>query len=181
MPDLESLRNRYDKATAELDPPLALANLDAFDANAADLARRARNLPVRLATKSVRCRALIARALALDAFRGLMCYSLREALWLHAEGASDDILVGYPTVDAAALRQLARDDAARQHVTVMVDEPAHLDLIDRVRDSAAPEFRVCLELDVSWRPVDRVHIGARRSPLHAPSQARDFAEQIARR
>lgn len=181
MPDLESLRNRYDKATAELDPPLALADLDAFDANAADLARRARNLPIRLATKSVRCRALIVRALALDSFRGLMCYSLREALWLHADGVSDDILVGYPTVDLGALRQLARDDAARQHVTIMVDEPGHLDLIDTVRDSPAQQFRVCLELDVSWRPVDRVHIGARRSPLHTPSQARGFAEQISRR
>lgn len=181
MPDLESLRNRYDKATAELDPPLALADLDAFDANAADLARRARNLPIRLATKSVRCRALIVRALALDSFRGLMCYSLREALWLHADGVSDDILVGYPTVDLGALRQLARDDAARQHVTIMVDEPGHLDLIDTIRDSPAQQFRVCLELDVSWRPVDKVHIGARRSPLHTPSQARGFAEQISRR
>lgn len=186
MPDLESLRRRYDRATAELDPPLALVDLSAFDANAADLARRARHLPIRLATKSVRCRELIGRALALDGFRGLMCYSLPEALWLHGAGSSgtelsDDILVAYPTVDRGALGRLARDDAARQHITIMVDDLAHLDLIDEIRDAPAQEFRVCLELDVSWRPVDKVHIGARRSPLRTPEQARLFAERIARR
>src|SRR5579859_1822884 len=141
MSDLEFLRTRYDKASAELEAPLALADLAAFDANAADLARRSGNLPIRLATKSVRCRALIDRALRHDAFGGLMAYSLPEALWLHEEGMSADILVGYPTVDLGALGRLARDDEARRHVTIMVDEPAHLDLIDRARDSGAQEFR----------------------------------------
>ena len=60
----EALRERYDRATAALDPPLALVDLDAFDRNAADLVRRAGNLPIRIATKSVRCRYLIERALA---------------------------------------------------------------------------------------------------------------------
>ena len=37
----ETVRARYDRATADLDPPLALVDLGAFDRNAADMTRRA--------------------------------------------------------------------------------------------------------------------------------------------
>jgi D-serine deaminase-like pyridoxal phosphate-dependent protein len=178
---LDARRDRYDRATAELDPPLAIVDLGAFDRNAADMTRRAAGHPIRVATKSLRCRYLIERALATPGYRGVMCYSLPEALWLHATGTSDDLLVAYPTVDRAALRVLAADEAARQRITIMTDSEAHLDLVDRVLGDGHPEIRVCLELDVSWRPLARraaVHIGTRRSPLFTPEQAADFAKAI---
>ena len=177
----QTVRARYDRATADLDPPLALVDLGAFDRNAADLTRRAAGHPVRVATKSLRCRFLIERALAAPGYRGVMCYSLAEALWLHAAGTSDDVLVAYPTVDRGALRALAADSQARQHVTIMTDSQAHLDVVDRVLGDGHPEIRVCLDLDVSWRPLARrpaVHIGTFRSPLHTPEQAADFARTI---
>jgi D-serine deaminase-like pyridoxal phosphate-dependent protein len=59
-------------ATASLQPPLAVVNLDAFDANAADLVRRAAGKPVRAASKSVCRRALLRRALELPGFRGVL-------------------------------------------------------------------------------------------------------------
>jgi hypothetical protein len=102
------LRARYDQATADLDPPLAVVDLDAFDRNAADMARRADGRPIRVATKSIRCRYLIERVLARPGYQGLMCYSLAEALWLHGLGTCDDLLVAYPTVDVAALRPWPR-------------------------------------------------------------------------
>jgi D-serine deaminase-like pyridoxal phosphate-dependent protein len=180
--DLEALRARYDEATAHLDPPLALIDLAAFDHNAGDMARRAGGKPIRLASKSVRCRFLIERALAHPGYQGLMCYSLPEALWLHGHHVSEDILVAYPTVDQQALKRLSDDEAARRHLTIMVDEPAHLDLIDQARGGdAGREIRVCLELDVSWRPARNVHIGTRRSPLFTPEQAAGFARTVARR
>ena len=46
-------------------------------------------------------------------YAGLMTYSLAEAMWLFAEGTSDDLLVGYPTTDRATLQKLAVDEAAR--------------------------------------------------------------------
>ncbi len=180
----EALRERYDRATGDLDPPLALVDLDAFDRNAADLTRRAANRPIRVATKSLRCRYLISRALARPGYQGVMCYSLPEALWLYAAGTSDDVLVAYPTVDRKALRALAADEGARQHVTIMVDSAEHLDVVDRALGEGHPEIRVCLELDVSWRPLagqPLVHIGTRRSPLYTPRQAADVARAIARR
>jgi D-serine deaminase-like pyridoxal phosphate-dependent protein len=148
-------RERYERATAHLDPPFAVVDLTAFDSNAADLVRRAGGLPIRVASKSLRCRYLIDRVLARHGYRGVMCYSLPEALWLHASGTSDDLLVAYPTADRAALRALAADAAARRNVTLTVDSTAHLDYIDATLGDRHPDIRVCLELDVSWRPLAR--------------------------
>jgi D-serine deaminase-like pyridoxal phosphate-dependent protein len=171
----------YERATAHLDPPFAVVDLAAFDANASDLVRRAGGLPIRVASKSLRCRYLIERVLARPGYRGVMCYSLAEALWLHAAGTSNDLLVAYPTVDRAALRALAADNAARQHITITIDSAAHLDFIDAALGEGHPEIRVCLELDVSWRPLPRgpvLQIGTWRSPLREPAQAALFAGAI---
>ncbi|MFB9567057.1 alanine racemase, partial [Saccharopolyspora hordei] len=172
---------RFNEITAELDPPFAVVDLEAFDHNAADLARRAAGRPIRVATKSVRCRELLSRALRTPGFSGLMCYSLAEALWLHREGLSDDILVAYPTVDRGALRQLAADPAAAAAIALVVDSPEHLDVIDAAVGTDRPDVRLCLEVDASWRPLPGLHVGTRRSPVHTPAQARRAAETIARR
>ena len=43
-----------------------------------------------------------------DGFQGVLAYTLREALWLHEQGISDDIVVAYPTVDRGALARAGR-------------------------------------------------------------------------
>jgi D-serine deaminase-like pyridoxal phosphate-dependent protein len=178
------LRARYDRATAHLDPPLAIVDLGAFDRNAADMVRRAAGRPIRVASKSLRCRYLVQHALKIPGFKGVMCYALPEALWLHAAGTSDDLLVAYPTVSKNALQSLVKDDAARRHITIMVDSLAHLDAIGWILGDGHPEIRVCLDLDVSWRPIANqplLHIGTWRSPLRTPQQAADFARAITQR
>ncbi len=177
-------RARLDAATAGLDPPLAVVDLGAFDANAADLARRAGGTPIRVASKSVRCVALLRRVLERDGFAGIMAFTLPEALWLAAQGF-DDLLVAYPTVDRGALRALAADGRAAAAITVMVDDVAHLDLVRDARAAAGPgaaPVRVCLDLDASWRPVGgRLRIGARRSPMRTPEHAAALAREIVER
>jgi D-serine deaminase-like pyridoxal phosphate-dependent protein len=176
-----SVRSRYDEATKDLDPPFAIVDLDAFDHNAADMVRRAAGRPIRVASKSIRCRYLLDRVLAVPGYAGILCYSLPEALWLCVNGTADDLLVAYPTVDRGALRTLAEDAAARRAVTIMVDSVEHLDAIDRLLGPDHPTIRVCLELDVSWRPLAHnalLHIGTRRSPLHTAAQARAFARTV---
>lgn len=172
---------RYNRVTADLDPPFGLVDLAAFDANAADLVRRAGDKPIRVASKSLRCRALIERVLSRPGFRGLMCYTLREALWLHENGISDDLLIGYPTADRGALRDLAAHPEAREHITIMADSVEHLDFVDAVLGAGHEEIKVCVDLDVSWEPVRRVHIGTWRSPLHSPEDVAAFAEQVVKR
>jgi D-serine deaminase-like pyridoxal phosphate-dependent protein len=177
------LRAAYDQATKDLDAPLAIVDLDAFDANVADLARRANGMPIRIASKSVRCRHLLARALSHDGFEGLLCYSLAEAMWLWRNGSSRDLVLGYPTVDAAALRDLAAEPDARACITLMIDSTGHLDYLDAVLGLDHPEIRVALELDAAWRPLRTglVHVGTRRSPVHSPSDARALAQKVLRR
>ncbi|WP_328503864.1 amino acid deaminase/aldolase [Streptomyces sp. NBC_00457] len=174
-------RARYDRATAHLDAPLAIVDLDAFDANAEDLVRRAGGKPIRVASKSLRCRALLERALARDRFAGIMSFTLAESLWL-ARSGFDDILLAYPSADRAGFAELAGDPKLASAVTVMVDDPAQLALIDASRDGGREVVRVCLELDTSLKLLGgRVRIGALRSPLHSPAQVADMARTVARR
>ncbi|MGY1748979.1 amino acid deaminase/aldolase [Modestobacter sp. SYSU DS0511] len=182
-PRANTARGRLDHATGHLEPPLAVVDLDALDANAADLVRRAGDRPIRVASKSVRCRALLRRVLDRPGFAGVMAYTLAEALWLAGgnDPVSTDVLVGYPTVDRAALRRLGADEQLADRVTLMVDSVAHLDLLDAVVPPASrPVVRVCLDLDASWR-VGPAHVGVRRSPVHAPAEAAALARAVVAR
>jgi D-serine deaminase-like pyridoxal phosphate-dependent protein len=166
---------RYRTALADLDPPYAFVDLDAFWANAADLERRADgNKTLRLASKSVRCRSLQQRVLERAGWHGQMTFTLRESLWLAGQGF-DDLLLAYPTTDRAALRRLRETGA---DATLMVDSVEHLDVIGDGR----PPVRVCLDVDLSWWPLGgRIKIGAARSPIRTPKQAVALAEEIERR
>jgi D-serine deaminase-like pyridoxal phosphate-dependent protein len=174
-----SQHERLERACAELTPPFACVDLDAFDANAADLVRRANGTPLRLASKSVRCRALQRRVLdGPPGFRGILALTLPEALWLAGHGF-DDLVVGYPSSDRRALERLVREGA---RVTLMVDSAEHLDLIAAAGASAQRPVRVCLELDAGLHLLGgRVRIGARRSPLHEPDALAALAADVLRR
>lgn len=165
-------------ATADLDPPLAALDLSALRANAADLVRRARGVPIRVAGKSVRCRAVLEEVLGSQltghgGFAGIMSYSLREALWLAGHGARD-ILLGYPSVDRAALAELAADATLLDSITLMIDDVAQLDLIRAAVGGAGISPRVCLDVDASLR-IGPLHLGVRRSPIRTPEQAERLA------
>ncbi|MBI0383205.1 alanine racemase, partial [Streptomyces albiflaviniger] len=173
-------RARYDRATAHLEAPVAIVDLGAFDDNARDLVRRAGGKPIRVASKSVRCRALLERVLARDGFAGIMSFTLPESLWLAREGF-DDVLLAYPSADRDGFATLTGDPKLAEAVTVMVDDVSQLDLIDSVR-AGTEEVRVCLELDTSLRMLGgRVRVGALRSPLRAPEQLAALARAIADR
>ncbi|WP_329389702.1 amino acid deaminase/aldolase [Streptomyces sp. NBC_01716] len=174
-------RARYDRATAHLDAPLAVVDLEAFDANADDLVRRAAGKPIRVASKSVRCRALLERVLARDGFAGVMSFTLAESLWL-ARAGFDDVLLAYPSVDRGAFAELAADPKLAAAVTVMIDDPAQLDLVDLSRAGGTEEIRVCLELDTALHMFGgRVRIGSLRSPLREPAQLAELARSVVRR
>ncbi|MDB5099184.1 MAG: alanine racemase [Cyanobacteria bacterium RYN_339] len=144
--------------------PAAYVDLAAFDANVATTLLRAGDLPIRIATKSLRCVPLIQRVLAASPrFQGLMCYHPREALTLHAHGF-DDLLVAYPVVQEAEIRAVAQAVAAGARITLMVDSPAH---VERLTGSGIP---LCLDVDMSAR-LPGLHFGVRRSPVTTVEQA----------
>jgi D-serine deaminase-like pyridoxal phosphate-dependent protein len=170
----------YERAFAEVEAPFALVDLDALWANAAGMLERARGRPVRVASKSVRCRALLEAILERDGFRGLMTFTLPESLWLHSRGFND-LLLAYPSADRTALRELGRLDAERPPI-VMVDSAEGLDLIDSAAGRERRPIRVCIELDLSyWLAGGRVRVGVKRSPVRTPEQARALAAEIVSR
>ena len=174
-----SVAHRLSAATADLDPPLAALDVAALARNAAALARRAGGTPIRLASKSIRCRWVLEDVLARPGFAGVMAYSLPEAIWL-ARGGLPDILLGYPTVDRSALAQLAADPALLAAITLMVDDRRQLDLVAEHTRDATAAVRLCLDVDASLR-IGTAHLGVRRSPVRTPEEAAGLAGHALRR
>lgn len=219
-------------ALHDVGAPTAVIDRDAFDANLDALSQRARGLPIRLASKSLRTPAALERALTHPGFSGVLAYSLPEALVLHARGIHD-IVIAYPSVDRTSLKIMFAEAGATENITLMIDSVAHLDIIAEVRDEFAeaaadrshagggaggdadgggdgggaassvarePEagvgsgtrpasgtelasVRVCIDVDSSYRLGeewlgDRIHIGARRSPIRDSASAVGLAEQV---
>jgi D-serine deaminase-like pyridoxal phosphate-dependent protein len=87
-------------------------------------------------------------------------------------------VVGYPSVDRSAIAALVADERACDRVVIMVDDIAHLDLVDQVAGpDARPMIKVCLELDASLERAGQ-HLGVYRSPLHEPEQVVALARHV---
>ena len=164
MPAEDATYRRFKTAFADLSPPFAFVDLDALDANAAQVRRRSGDLPVRIASKSLRCRWLLDYLLSSDRqFQGLMCFSATEALWLAQQG-HDKLLLGYPSVDEAAIRGLCAQIAAGKQIVLMLDSSEQGRLLQRIAAEQNVTIPVCLDLDMSsdWPGL---HFGVWRSPL----------------
>ncbi|HZB07222.1 MAG TPA: amino acid deaminase/aldolase [Thermoleophilaceae bacterium] len=174
----ERTHEELERIFEEVDAPFALVDLDAMWANGEAMLQRAAGTPIRVASKSVRCRPLLAAILERDpGFRGLMTFTLPESLWLNEHGFHD-LLLAYPTVHREALAELGRVDGESPPI-VMVDSVEQLDLIEAAVGPGARPIRVCVELDVGWWPLGgRVKIGAKRSPIRTPRQAQALAREI---
>jgi D-serine deaminase-like pyridoxal phosphate-dependent protein len=182
----QQLARRLSRAVASLDDaatPMVVVDLDAFDANAADLRRRAGGTRIRVASKSLRVPALLSRVLALPGFEGVLGYTLREALWLVRNDVTDDVVMGYPTVDRGALRELLGDARARRSITLMVDSAAHLAIVEDLDPGGEP-VRMAIDIDAGLRlgrGAAHQHVGPKRSPLYDASEVTAFAHEVVRR
>ncbi|HYH54557.1 MAG TPA: amino acid deaminase/aldolase [Solirubrobacterales bacterium] len=175
---------RYEQVFAEVEAPFAFIDLEAMWANAEEMLGRASEKPIRVASKSLRCRALLGAILAKDPrFQGLMTFTLPETLWLADQGF-ENLLLAYPTADVGALEELALRSAANPEGApiVMVDCVEHLEMIESVLGTGAPPLRVCIDVDASWWWLGgRVKVGPKRSPIHTVEDAVALAREIEKR
>lgn len=183
-----ALYDRYARLLEGEPLPSAIVDLDAVDANIETLAAplRAAGKAMRIATKSIRCPELInlvhakTRDVAIDEWVGLMTYTASETAFLAKRGYRD-LLLAYPTLldcDLDAIAGANRDAVA----AVVADCEQHVDAIARAAKRANVEIPVVIDVDMSYRPLERgPHLGVRRSPLRSPEAVVALADVIAKR
>lgn len=169
--------DRYRAAFEGRSYPLGYVDLDALEANRARTLDRAGGTPVRVASKSVRCRAVLDRLLDADGLRGVMCYTGDEAVHLAGRGF-DDLLVAYPVVDDAELNRVAGAVADGATITLMVDSREHVRRAAAAAHEAGAELPLCIDVDCATEHLG-VHFGVRRSDVSTPEAALALAETIA--
>jgi D-serine deaminase-like pyridoxal phosphate-dependent protein len=171
--------DRLERAVGDRDAPLAVVDLDALDANAAALVAQAGGLPVRVASKSVRCVEVLRRVLARPGWQGVLAFTPAEACHL-ADAGVDDLLVAYPSADRGALREVARRVAAGrpERIVLMVDSVEGAALVAAAGRDAGARVPVAIDVDTALRPVRRVTVGVLRSPVRTPGQAAALARSL---
>jgi D-serine deaminase-like pyridoxal phosphate-dependent protein len=166
----------YKQVFAQQAKPFAYVDLDFFDQNVEAVLQRAGDKPIRIASKSIRCTALLRRILEHSSqYQGIMCFTVLEAVWLSEQGF-DDLLVAYPTLEPVALRRVAEAVKNGRRIYLMTDKKEHLQAINAAGKSVGVVLPICLDLDVSSR-YPGLHFGVHRSSVtDQPSLANYWQE-----
>jgi D-serine deaminase-like pyridoxal phosphate-dependent protein len=161
----------------EISLPALLLDIQAFDENCIQITEKANGKKIRIATKSIRSVPVLQRILqSHSAFKGLMCFSPSEAIFL-AEKGFDDILLGYPCWDREALIKIAKANRMGKEITLMVDALEHIDHLERIAKDVDGKFFLCIDIDMSSR-FGNFHFGVKRSPLKNEEEVLKLASKI---
>ncbi|MDQ0191210.1 amino acid deaminase/aldolase [Alicyclobacillus cycloheptanicus] len=168
----------YKRIFASLPKPLAYVDVDLLQENIAAIAPRSLGKRIRIASKSVRCRAVLRRILdAGPPCQGIMSYTAAEAIFL-ADHGFDDILLGYPIWNAGRIADILRRVGEGKTITCMVDSLDHLRQIERVAKDVGVRALVCIDVDMSTE-FPGLHFGVRRSPLSTAADVEPLLLHVA--
>lgn len=156
----------YNQLFKNLQLPLAFCNVDLLDKNITDIATRTdgKNKTIRIASKSVRCTYVLKRILDTNPiYKGIMCYTGREALFLSSQGF-DDLLLGYPIVNKQEIEDICKATKNGKKIVLMVDCDEHLQLINEIAKQENVVQPLCIDMDMST-DFPGIHFGVMRSPI----------------
>lgn len=157
--------------------PFAYVDRDLLDDNVARVLERARDKPVRVASKSLRSTGMLRYVLDADPrFSGVMCFTAAEAVYL-SETGFDDLLVAYPTWDPGRVDAVLTAVADGANITLMVDSTDHVEHLERLAGARGVTLAVCVDVDLS-RELPGIRFGAWRSPLSGVADVVDLARRI---
>ncbi|MCX7743978.1 MAG: amino acid deaminase/aldolase [Flavobacteriales bacterium] len=169
----------YKNILAGKSMPLAFVDLDLFDQNIQEVLRRVGNLPIRVASKSLRCLPLLQRIIQADSrFQGIMAYHPLEAVKLSQAGL-DDILLGYPCFHEQHIQAVLEEVKRGKKIIFMVDEESHLLRIDKLAKKLDVLTKICFDVDMSTN-FPGLHFGVWRSPLHTVQDVMKLTEVLKR-
>lgn len=168
-------RRRLARALRDHRLPAAWVDLDRFDRNLDDLVRRAGGMPIRVASKSLRCRALVERVVQRRGCEGVMCFTPAEAV--HLSHTLDDLLVAYPSVDPHEVRPVFARLAAGKTIVLTVDDLEQLEILGALAREAGQVLPLCLDVDMSLA-LPKLHFGVRRSPIRTPADALAIGKRV---
>lgn len=137
--------------------------------------RRASGMPIRVASKSLRCRALVERVVQRRGCEGVMCFTPAEAV--HLSHSLDDLLVAYPSVDPHEVRPVFARLAAGKTIVLTVDDLEQLEILGALAREAGQVLPLCIDVDMSLA-LPRLHFGVRRSPIRIPADALAIGKRV---
>ena len=156
--------------------PCAFVDLDAFDENVTEIAKRSKGRPIRVASKSVRNVSLLRRIFEADPiYQGIMTYTPAETRFFCDEGF-DDFLMGYPCWRDADIAALCEPIRQGKTVRFMVDSVFHVEHLDAIGKQQDTVIQACIDLDMS-SAFPGIYFGVNRSPVKTPEQALEIANR----
>jgi D-serine deaminase-like pyridoxal phosphate-dependent protein len=175
----------YNSLFKNLQLPLAWCDLDLLAKNCAAIAARlhantaATPKSIRIASKSIRCTFVLDYILkSSPVYKGLMCFSGREALFLSDQGF-DDLLLGYPIVNREEIFDVCVGTRNGKKIYLMVDCEQHLQLIDSIAREVGIVQPLCIDIDMST-DFPGIHFGVMRSPLTSVRKAKELIDTFGR-
>ncbi|HEX2622759.1 MAG TPA: amino acid deaminase/aldolase, partial [Phototrophicaceae bacterium] len=157
--------------------PFAYVDLDLLDANIQQILKRSQGMPIRVASKSVRCVAILKRIFAANpAFQGVMCYTPSEAVYLSKHGF-DDLLVAYPCWHESQITAVCEQIRAGKSITLMVDSIEHIQHLETLAARHDVTLSLCLDIDLSM-DLPGLHFGVWRSSIFTVKDALNVADAI---
>ena len=159
--------------------PLAFVNLDLLDENIKQISRRSNDLPIRIASKSVRCVHILDYILQSGPqFQGIMSFSGMEAIFLSKKGF-DDILVAYPVINPLEINEICDEIESGKKINLIIDKIDHVHLLAKIGRERGVTIPISIDIDMS---VDfpGLHFGVWRSSIRKPVNLQSILEEIRR-
>ncbi len=171
--------HRYKMALSTERLPALILDIEAFDKNCKTLVQNGgEHRPIRVATKSLRCIKAIQRILNTNpSFKGLMAYSAGEAAFLASQGFND-ILIGYPTMDASDLRACMPHIKANKKIRFMICNFLQAERLNQIAQESQLTADYCIDLNHAM-VLPGLFFGVRRSPITNTAQLEALITKIA--
>ena len=171
------MTTRFDCVFRELERPFAWLDFDALDHNITTVHNACGEKNIRLATKSVRSVEILHYLQKnLPNVTGFMTFTAAETIFL-LQQHFDDLLLGYPVMEEAAVRQLLHFVKEGKTVTFMVDKQEHVEFLAELGQELGVRARVCIDINVS-NDFKLLYFGTKRSSLHSFELLTPFLEYI---